>query len=184
MIGYLKGIARCGGIIVTGDGVGYVVHCVNTHVDDEPVEVLVTTIVREDAITLFGFADRAEQMFFDALRAVQGVGPQTALNLLRDVGPAGIAAAVLSNNSVALKKAAGVGAASAVKIMATIKLPKIELPDMSDVTSVMTEVAATLELLGFDSEAARGAVREANSAGLVGEQALLSGALTLLRAAA
>ena len=57
-------------------------------------------MVREDAITLYGFADAAERDWYRLLTAIQGVGPKVALALLSTLSPADLAAALMSINAV------------------------------------------------------------------------------------
>lgn len=156
MIGYLEGIAKTENIVVAG-GVGYVVCAPFPLVVGEQVQLLVTTIVREESITLFGFSDRAEQLVFESLCRLHGVGSQTALALLRDVGLSGIQ----SRDAKVIQKANGVGAKLAARIAAELVLP--ELPD-SGVSSSHIEIANTLVALGFSMNEALEAVKSAVAA--------------------
>ena len=70
MIGYLRGVVRereTSGVILDVGGIGWLLRCpMSTFLDltalGETAELLVTTHVREDAITLYGFATSAERM--------------------------------------------------------------------------------------------------------------------------
>ncbi len=153
MIGYLEGVAKTENIVVAG-GVGYVVCAPFPLIVGAQVQLLVTTIVREESITLFGFSDRAEQLVFEALCRLHGVGSQTALSLLRDVGLSGIQ----SRDAKVIQKANGVGAKLAARIAAELVLP--ELPE-SGVSSAHIEIANTLVALGFSMNEALEAVKSA-----------------------
>jgi holliday junction DNA helicase RuvA len=65
--------------------------------------------VREDAITLFGFADEAERGAFRALTRIQGVGPTVALAILSALSPDALAEAVRAGDKGSLGRAKGVG---------------------------------------------------------------------------
>lgn len=122
MIGYLEGVIRHG-TVVTSSGVGYQVATAGAYAEGDTVELYVHTQVRESAITLFGFDSAGERELFEALIKVQGVGGNIALALLRDVGAAEVVAAVRADDPSSLKRAAGVGAALAKKVVGLVKLP-------------------------------------------------------------
>lgn len=154
MIGFLKGTCVAPGVVLAdGTGVGYAIATPHTMHPGEHVSLYVITQVRQDAIALYGFASTQEQQCFRALVKLQGVGPQVALNVLRDVGVSGVA----SKSADVLAKAQGVGAKLAAKIAASIDLP-VGL-DVSEVPSQVADVANTLTELGYPAEQALGAVR-------------------------
>lgn len=174
MIGYLEGVAKAENIVVAG-GVGYVVCAPSPLVVGSEVQLLVTTIVREESITLYGFSDRAEQMVFESLCKLHGVGAQTALAILRDVGLSG----VQTRDAKVIQKASGVGAKLAARIAAELVLP--ELPE-SGVSSVHVDIANTLVALGFSMNEALEAVKSAVEANPdADEEQLITEALLTLR---
>ena len=71
--------------------------------------VLVETIVREDAIALYGFLETAERDWFRILTTVQGVGARVALSILSTLSPDEIARAIAAQDRPALSRPAGVG---------------------------------------------------------------------------
>lgn len=164
MIGYLKGTAHSGGIIVDGAGVGWKVTTCEPLTAGESVEMLVTTIVREDAILLYGFADEASQELFSALTRVSGVGPSIAMSLLAGLSVDGISQAVARKDAAALSKVRGVGGKLAEKIVTLIALPASAnssttrggKPDAGEDTVVLALVS-----LGWDLAAARTATAAA-----------------------
>ena len=88
MIGRIRGevIEReVGRVVVDVHGVGYVVHvgALLSVAPGEAVDLHVHTAVRDDAITLFGFATREEKAIFDLLLGVPGVGPSNAMGILQ-----------------------------------------------------------------------------------------------------
>lgn len=82
-------------------------------------------VVREDSLTLFGFAERDARTLFLALLSVSGVGPKVALGLLSTLAPALIADAVLRDDAALLATAPGIGKRTAERIVVELrsKLP-------------------------------------------------------------
>ena len=73
--------------------------------------------VREDAVTLIGFSDKAELDSFKMLTSINGVGAKVALGILSQLQPDELAAAVLSGDAALITKAPGVGKKLAQRII-------------------------------------------------------------------
>jgi holliday junction DNA helicase RuvA len=112
-------------LVLDVHGVGYLVHAPASTVAslpaDEDVLLHISTIVREDAITLYGFADPTSRRLFDTLRDVNGVGPRIAVALLSTLSPGALALAVESDDVSALAKAHGVGRKLAARLCLELK---------------------------------------------------------------
>ncbi|WP_285724688.1 Holliday junction branch migration protein RuvA [Psychromicrobium xiongbiense] len=74
-------------------------------------------MVREDALTLYGFADREEREIFEVLLGVSGVGPRLGLAVLSVLEPEAIRVAVASGDGKALTKVPGIGPKVAARIV-------------------------------------------------------------------
>lgn len=153
MIGSLKGQARGPSLVETISGVGYSVTCLTPLLVGEEVDILVTTIVREDAITLYGFDTRAEQALFEALLKVSGVGAALAMAILNDVGVSETVNALKNEDTKTLTKAKGLGAAKAKKMCLDFKMTP-EVAALADgnvekVSGIHTSLTATLVDLGY-----------------------------------
>ncbi len=85
------------------------------------VTVLVDTHVREDAITLYGFADTGERDWFRLLITVQGVGARVAMAVLGVLSPEDLVRAIASQDRTALIRADGVGPKLATRILSELK---------------------------------------------------------------
>ena len=114
---------RC---VIDVAGVGYLVHASTRTLAALPpppaiTRVLVETQVREDAITLYGFADPAERDWFRLLVTVQGVGARVALNILSALSPADLVNAIAGQDRASLTRAAGVGAKLAVRLLTELR---------------------------------------------------------------
>lgn len=108
--------------------------------------------VREDALDLFGFADKSELEFFRLLTGISGVGPKAALAILSELTPEKLAVCIMSGDSKAITRAQGVGAKIAQRVV-------MELKDKLG--------AADLLLSGEDAQAAGAASASSNAADAV-----------------
>jgi Holliday junction DNA helicase RuvA len=104
--------------IIDVNGVGYEV---SLALRDAPssgaISVIVATLVRDDAITLVGFATLADRELFDALRSVQGIGPSMAIALLRYFGGDELRGVLAAGNVTALTSVSGVGQKTAQRLV-------------------------------------------------------------------
>lgn len=141
MIGRLKGIIdqiTGNQLILDVNGVGYVVNVGARTlgaigIAGDPATLLIETVVREDAITLYGFADASERHWFKTLTTVQGVGPKVCLSILSACTPDQLALAIGAKDSAMLTRADGVGKKLAERIVIELKdkahsAPAIAIP--------------------------------------------------------
>lgn len=77
-------------------------------------------IVREDDLSLFGFAEADELAAFDLLRGVTGVGPKSAMGVLAAMSPVEIAQAVSLEDDAAFRKVSGIGPKTAKLIVLSL----------------------------------------------------------------
>lgn len=82
----------------------------------QEVQFFVQTIVREDAISLYGFASADEKKLFVLLIGVSGIGPKLALTVLGGLGPADLQSAIASRDLARLTSVPGVGKKTAERI--------------------------------------------------------------------
>lgn len=173
MIGQLTGLLieqneadRC---IIDVNGVGYVVFTSNRTLarlprPPEVARVLIETIVREDAILLYGFAETYERDWFRLLTTVQGVGVRMALSILSTLSPDEISTAIMTADKATLTRAPGVGARLAVRILTELSgkvaslsdsIATVAVSDSADkssrpkATQVLSDALLALEGLGF-----------------------------------
>lgn len=117
---------EAGRCIVDVNGVGYLVHASTRTLAALPAppamaQLLIETQVREDAISLFGFADAAERDWFRLLTTVQGVGARVALGILSALSPRDLAGAIAAGNRASLTRAPGVGAKLAIRLLTELR---------------------------------------------------------------
>lgn len=110
-----------GAAVVECGGVGFLCHVSANTLRALPrpggeVKLLTHLQVREDALTLFGFATASERNCFQMLTGVSGVGPKVALAILSVLTPEQVAAAAATGDSKTLTRASGVGRRLAQRI--------------------------------------------------------------------
>lgn len=129
MIAYLRGLLlekTPGTIIVFCSGVGYEVHIpISTFSalpnQGEETSLRIYTQVREDAITLYGFATVEEKTAFEKLISVSGIGPALAAKVLSGTSVENLAACIRSGDTASLVKVPGVGKKTAERIVLELK---------------------------------------------------------------
>ncbi len=113
-------------LILDVQGVGYLVNASPRTLSrlgqtGDPLSLLIDTNVREDAITLYGFFDAAEQEWFRMLTSVQGLGPKAAMSILGVCPPEQIGFAIASGDKAAIQRADGVGPKLAQRVVMELK---------------------------------------------------------------
>jgi len=144
--------------------------------------------VKEDALDLYGFADKAEQKAFKTLISVSGVGPKAGLSILSVLSPQKIALAVTTGDYKAFTAANGVGPKVAQRIVLELK-GKFSNDDVAGVTMAdvqktaastgsVSQAISALIALGYNQSQAALAVSKLDADGDV--QTLIKQALKLL----
>ncbi len=183
MIGSLRGTllerATSGEVLVEVGGVGYralVPPAVLTELGEPGGDVFLHTHlhVREDALTLYGFATRDERATFEVLIGAHGVGPALALAILSVHRPDGLRRALADDDLDALCMVPGVGRKTAARLLMELK-SRLDVPGDVDVAvlvggeptasvrqapSARAEVREALSALGYGPDEVREAVRD------------------------
>lgn len=129
MIAQLRGVVvekNLADAVVDVNGVGYRVHfslLTLTRIPEEgqPVRIRVRTVVREDALDLFGFLGRAEEEMFLLLTSVSRVGPRLAMTVLSGMEVSELANAIGRGDVARLTKIHGVGKKNAERLVVELK---------------------------------------------------------------
>lgn len=112
-------------VVLEVSGVGYQLFVANPYrFQEDPakkVRIYVYQAVRDDAITLFGFVDRAEKQLFLQLINVSGIGPKSALAILANPDHQGLIDAIANDNVGYLTKFPGIGKKTASQIVLDLK---------------------------------------------------------------
>lgn len=196
MISSLHGVvlhATSDQVVIDVGGVGFAVavpaDVAHTAVVGEKLLLHTSLIVREDSLSLFGFADRGELEIFGLLISVTGVGPKSALGVLSHLTADQIAEAVTAEDDAPFRRVSGIGPKTA-KLIVLQLAGKVQAfaapskPASAGGTDVVTQVAAALVGLGWSekvaAEAAAQTAAEATDAERASVASLLRRTLALL----
>ena len=119
-------------------------------------------VVREDALTLYGFESQGERELFTILLGVDGVGPKVALSVLSTMTIDSIQRAVFADEADILSRVPGVGKKTAQKMALHLKdklKPMDALATMAMMTDKDSEVLAALTALGYSVVEAQSAIQ-------------------------
>jgi holliday junction DNA helicase RuvA len=133
--------------VVEVGGVGLAVHAtpgtLATLRRGEEALLVTSLVVREDSLTLYGFADGEAGRLFSLLQTVTGVGPRLALSILAVLEPQALCRALADGDTAALRRVPGVGLKSAERLV-------LELRDKVASVSPAVRAAAPTPASGRD----------------------------------
>ena len=168
MFAYLKGVFESRTmdyIVVDVNGVGYKIFMSENSMKEigeigKEIKVHTYVKVREDDISIYGFASSEELRMFELLISVSGIGAKSAITILSNIEPSTFAAAVVSDDVSVLKKLPGVGAKSAQRIILELKdkLKSLNIDESNSASSIKAEITnnenvddliSALQVLGY-----------------------------------
>ena len=190
MYNYIKGKLIESGenyVVVESGNIGYELNVsANTAAElsaaEGEVKIYCFLSVREDDMSLFGFATKQEKSMFVKLVSVSGVGPKLALTVLSGMTAGQFAAAVVKGDVTPLSKTKGVGKKTAERIVLELK-DKVNKDYTSeetvsavkaDVTEVNEEAVLALMTLGYNRHEASEAVKRVQKDGMSLEQLIFT----------
>lgn len=160
MIAVVRGLVLDAGLdrlVVEVGGVGLLVHTTPgtaaAHRAGSMADLATTLVVREDSLTLYGFAAADERTVFETVQTVPGVGPRLALAMLAVLEPDAIREALTAGDATSLMKVPGIGRKSAERLI-------LELRDRLPAAAAGTPAAAAAPR-GTPPSRGREQVREA-----------------------
>lgn len=175
MFAYLKGKLAFQDptfVIIDIQGVGYEVKVsLNTFSkikNREDIQLFTHFHVKEDAQTLFGFADQHEKSIFQHLISISGVGPSTGLMVLSSLSPEEVEEAIMGEDVRTIQGVKGIGAKTAQRIILELK-DKIGRESASgdlinigasSRNTIRNEALAALVTLGINKAAAQKSIEK------------------------
>jgi Holliday junction DNA helicase RuvA len=152
----------------------------------DEAQLATSLVVREDSLTLFGFADAQARQLFALLLTVSGIGPRLALATLAVLEPDALRAALADGNLTALTQVPGIGRKGAERLVIELRdkvgmLPGVTSPADGVPGGVRSAVVEALLGLGFAAKQAEQTVDTVLSENGVSDTAgVLRKALTML----
>ena len=168
MISTINGVVRAvhsDRLIVEVGGVGLSI-LVNTHTAAEvsigsQLLLYTTLVVREDSLTLFGFAHEEARTIFELVQTVSGIGPKVALSILGALTPEDLSRAVANDDVASIERVPGIGKKGAQRLILELKGRLTALTNSAGYSAHLPawreDLAGALITLGFsprDSDAA------------------------------
>jgi Holliday junction DNA helicase RuvA len=199
MIASLRGVLQQKGldrVVVEVGGVGYLAHVsaqtlAGLPAAGDPVHLLCHTHVREDALQIFGFLEPEEQLAFELLILVSGVGPKLALTALSGLPVRELVEAIASEDHARLQTIPGIGRKTAERLVVELKERCVKIarqlqPEGRKDRGVIApagEVVEALVNLGYKRNMAERAVERVLAAndGKIDLERLLRDALSSIR---
>lgn len=141
--------------VIEVGGVGMAVHCSPGTLaglrQGEPARLATSLVVREDSLTLYGFADDDEKQLFELLQTASGVGPRLAQAVLAVHPPDAVRRAVSTGDLAALTRVPGIGKKGAERLV-------LELRDRIGPVSVGADGNAGVVTGGWQEQVRQGLV--------------------------
>lgn len=168
MIAYVKGSLEGrlnDSVIVEAAGIGYQIFMPQNEIEKlgnigDMVKVYTHHYVREDNISLYGFASSDKLRMFELLIQTSGIGAKSALTILANVEPHQFALAVITNDDARLTKIPGIGKKTAARMILELKdKMKVELDEGTQTDEIeesinfgqnIEEAISALQVLGYN----------------------------------
>lgn len=181
MYSYIKGIIEeinLDSLVIEANNIGYKINVsantlANVKIGTE-CKIYTKLIVREDDMSLCGFASKEELNMFEMLNSVSKIGPKVALGILSFATPKQIGAYIVSEDVAKMSKAPGVGKKTAERIILELK-DKIDKNNIEFEPTLLSqepiaiskdEAVDALIALGYSSQEAKEAVQKCKKTGM------------------
>ncbi|WP_374166398.1 Holliday junction branch migration protein RuvA [Arcticibacter sp. MXS-1] len=193
MYAYIDGklVFKCPAyVVIEAGGIGYHINIsLNTYSslpETERCKLFTWLHVKEDAHTLYGFADEGERRLFLHLISVSGIGPGTGRMILSSISPEEIQTAIVKGDLPLIKRIKGIGPKTAQRLILELqdKLKKEGIETLTAIpqyNSAKEEALAALVMLGFAKNVAEKALdnvsQNQKEQGLLSVEQLIKSAL-------
>ena len=145
-------------VVIECHGVGYEIH-ISLHTysqipDSENVKLYTFLQIKEDAHSLFGFADKKERELFKLLISVSGIGASIARTMLSSLNPEQIIQAIAANDVGTVQSIKGIGLKTAQRVILDLKDKVLKIYAIEEISSGSyntnkEEALSALEVLGY-----------------------------------
>jgi len=154
-------------VVIDCGGVGYHVnislHTFSLLPNSDQIKLFTHLQVKEDAHTLFGFAEKSERELFKLLLSVSGIGAGIARTMLSSLEPKQIIHALATGDLMTIQSIKGIGSKTAQRAILDLKDKVLKVYNLDEVSAVANntnkdEALSALEVLGFNKKLAEKAV--------------------------
>ena len=156
-------------VVIDCNGVGYQIH-ISLHTysllpNIEYIKVYTYLQIKEDAHTLFGFAEKSEREIFKMLLSVSGIGASIARTMLSSLEPKQIIQALAVGDVATIQSIKGIGSKTAQRAILDLKDKVLKVYDLNEVSILQDntnkdEALSALEVLGFNRKLAEKSVEK------------------------
>lgn len=156
-------------VVIDCNGIGYQVH-ISLHTysllpQTENIKLYTYLQIKEDAHTLFGFAEKSEREIFKMLLSVSGIGASIARTMLSSLEPKQIIQALASGDVGTIQSIKGIGSKTAQRAILDLKDKVLKVYDLNEVSILQDntnkdEALSALEVLGFNRKLAEKSVEK------------------------
>ncbi len=145
-------------VVIDCNGVGYHInislHTFSLLPDSESLKLFTFLQIKEDAHSLFGFADKKERELFKLLLSVSGIGANTARTMLSSLQPEQIIQAIASNDVGTIQSIKGIGLKTAQRVIIDLKDKVLKIYQIEEISTGSyntnkEEALSALEVLGY-----------------------------------
>ncbi|KAF2329477.1 Holliday junction branch migration protein RuvA [Flavobacterium daemonense] len=156
-------------VVIDCGGVGYHVnislHTFSLIPNADFIKLYTHLQIKEDAHTLYGFAEKSEREIFRMLLSVSGIGANIARTMLSSIEPKQIINAIASGDVGVIQSIKGIGSKTAQRVILDLKEKVLKLYDLDEVSAVQNntnrdEALSALEVLGFVRKASEKVVEK------------------------
>jgi len=157
-------------------GVGYLVSVpksFSSKIGDK-IKVHTCQIVREDDISLYGFATKEERSLFTTLLSVNGIGPKGAMTMISEIPLNKLVAAIAKSDAALISSVKGIGEKTAQRVIIELKEkvakaytiePSGSVTEASKEDPALKDAISALITLGYSPQEARTAIKKAGVSG-------------------
>ena len=145
-------------VVIDCGGVGYHInislHTYSLLPASEHLKLFTHLLIREDAHTLYGFAEKSERELFKMLLSVSGIGASIARTMLSSIEPKQIIQAIAVADVVTIQSIKGIGAKTAQRVILDLKDKVLKIYNLDEISLTQNntnrdEALSALEVLGF-----------------------------------
>lgn len=156
-------------VVIDCGGVGYHInislHTYSLLPDSENIKLYTYLQIKEDAHTLFGFAEKSEREIFKMLLSVSGIGASIARTMLSSLEPKQIIQSIASGDVATIQSIKGIGSKTAQRAILDLKDKVLKVYDLDEVSisqynTNKDEALSALEVLGFNRKLAEKTVEK------------------------